>query len=87
MDPTARNQAVQPSLLREVDLNKPVSRRYDLGMDDFVKSEAFEKRKSFSLKRTTVGAATKGAPTKRRCLAENCVINVNVGGQAPKLNN
>lgn len=69
MDPTARNQAVQPSLLREVDLNKPVSRRYDLGMDDFVKSEAFEKRKSFSLKRTTVGAATKGAPTKRRCLA------------------
>ena len=133
----------QPSLLREVDLSKPVPRRYDLGMDDFVESEAFEKRKQnlpLSLKRTrarTAGAATEAAPTKRRCLAAisnnadrfdfskhgdmlvrcacsssvsrapakqddaaasmtfstrfdsvaNCVINVNVGGQAPKLNN
>ena len=44
-------------------------------MDDFVESEAFEKRKQnipLSLKRTmarTAGAATEAAPTKRRCLA------------------
>ena len=65
---------MQPSLLREVDLNKPVPRRYDLGMD-FVESETFEKQKQnlpLSLKRTrarTAGAATEAAPTKRRCLA------------------
>ena len=65
----------QPSLLREVDLNKPVPRRYGLGMDDFVESEAFEKRKQnlpLSLKRTrarAAGAATEAAPTKRRYLA------------------
>ena len=44
-------------------------------MDDFVESEAFEKRKQnlpLSLKRTRArpaGAATEAAPTKRRCLA------------------
>ena len=44
-------------------------------MDDFVKSEAFEKRKQnlpLSLKRMrarTAGAATEAAPTKRRCIA------------------
>ena len=65
----------QPSLLREVDLNKPVPRRYELGMDDVVESEAFEKRKKnlpLSLKRTrarTAGAATEAAPTNQRCLA------------------
>ena len=65
--------AVQPSLLRKVYLNKPVSRRYDLGMDDFVEREAFEKQKQnlpLSLKRTrawTAGAATKAAPTKCWC--------------------
>ena len=75
LDPTARNQAVQPSLLREVHLNKPVPRRYNLGMDDFVESEAFEKRKQnlpLCLKRTrarTAGVCTEAAPTKRRCLA------------------
>ena len=62
---------MQPSLLREVDLNKLVPRRYDLDMDDFVESEAFEKRKRnlpLSLKRTraqTAVAATEAAPTKR----------------------
>ena len=35
--------AVQPSLLRKVDLNKPVPRRCDQDMDDFVESEAFER--------------------------------------------
>ena len=44
--------AVQPSLLHGVDLNKPVPRRYDLRMDDFVGSEAFEKRKPLFLERT-----------------------------------
>ena len=43
---------MQPSisLLSEVDLNKPVPRRYDPGMDDFVDSVAFEKRKPLFLK-------------------------------------
>ena len=50
-------------------INKPVPHQYDLGMDDFVESTAFEKRKSLSLKRKTVGAATKAAPVKRQCLA------------------
>ena len=50
LDPAARNLSVQPSLLRGVDLSKPVPRRYDPGMDDFVDSEAFEKLKRFFLR-------------------------------------
>ena len=75
LDPAARNQAVQPSLLRGVNLDKPVPRRYDLGMDDFVDSAAFEGQKenlSLSLKRKsrarTASAAPEVAPTKRPCL-------------------
>ena len=66
----ARNQAVQPSLLRGVNLDKPVPRRYDL-----VGMAAFEGRKenlSLSLKRKlrarTASAAPEVAPTKRPCL-------------------
>ena len=71
LDPAARNLAVQPSLFRGVDLNKPVPRQYDLGMDDFVDSEAFEKWKLLFLKRTrwTAKAATDAAPAEHPCLA------------------
>ena len=37
--------AVQPSLLHGVNLEKQVPRQFDLGMDDFVSSTAFEKEK------------------------------------------
>ena len=46
----ATSLAVQPSLLRGAVVNKPVPRRYDLGMDDLdLLSEAFEKRKPLFL--------------------------------------
>ena len=50
LDPAATNLAVQPSLLRGAVVNKQVPRRYDLGMDDFVDSEAFKKRKQLFIK-------------------------------------
>ena len=61
---------MQPSLLRGIDLEKPVPRRFDLGMVDFVESTAFEKEKenrclSLSLKKKSRANAP---PTKRPCL-------------------
>ena len=52
---------LQASLLRGAVVNKLDPRRYDLRMDDFVNSDAFEKRKPLFLKRTrrTAKAATR----------------------------
>ena len=40
--PTLDPVPVAPILLKKVNLTRPVSRRFDLGMTDFVDSDAFE---------------------------------------------
>ena len=58
-------EAVQPSLLRGVDLEKSVLEQFNLGMDDFVDRKGKENRfRPLSLKKKSSNAP----PAKRPCL-------------------
>ena len=43
VNPRSKNKVVPSSLLENVDADKPLSRRYSLGMDEFVDKSAYEK--------------------------------------------
>ena len=64
--------AVQPSLLAGVNLEEPVPRQFDLGMDDFVDSTAFKKGKENRFRPLSLAHKKKSRvnapPTKRPCL-------------------
>ena len=70
VNPRSKNQVVQsPSLLENVDVDKPVPRRYCLGMDTFVDESAYEKENrrplSLSLGRKKKAKASDFPPSKR----------------------
>ena len=43
VNPRSKNKVVPSSLLENVDADKPLPRRYSLGMDKFVDKSAYEK--------------------------------------------
>ena len=43
VNPRSKNKVVPSSLLENVDADKPLSRRYSLGIDEFVDKSAYEK--------------------------------------------
>ena len=49
VNPRSKNKVVPSSLLENVDADKPLPRRYSLGMDEFVDKSAYEKEKPPSI--------------------------------------
>ena len=60
-------EAVQPSLLRGLDLDKLVPRRYDLGMDDFVGDSAFKNEKENRVLSLSFRKKATNAPSPSKC--------------------
>ena len=69
----AKNGAVPSSLLENIDVDKPVPRRYSLGMDEFLDESAYEKENrplSLSLGRKTKAKASDLPLSKASALRE-----------------
>ena len=68
VNPRSKNKVVPSSLLENVDADKPLPRRYSLGMDEFVDKSAYEKENrplSLSLGRKKKAKASTLPPSKR----------------------